>query len=92
MNATLKRRFIDQILVMFGKEPSKPNQPGAITERAVKAHELKRLTNKADLQVMKAHMRAHEEKFDKVAQPPLGDPDHHEPAVRHFVLFRCPAA
>jgi len=61
----LTRRFVDQILVMLGKEPEKPRKPEDFTERARQTHELKRLTNKADLQAMKAHMRAHEEKSTK---------------------------
>ena len=62
MNPILRKRFIDQIQVMFGREAKKPE---AITERAIKAHELKRMTNKADLQATKAHMRAHEQKSTK---------------------------
>jgi ferredoxin-type protein NapH len=62
MNNILKRRFIDQILVMFGREPQKPARQ---TERVIKVHELKRMTNKADLQAMKAHMREHEQKSNK---------------------------
>ncbi len=59
MKEILRQRFIEQIFVMFGREPRKPAQ---ITERALRAHELKRMTNKQDLQAMKAHMRSHEEK------------------------------
>jgi ferredoxin-type protein NapH len=62
MNSILKRRFTDQIMVMFGREPKKPEQQ---TERVIKAHEIKRLTNKTDLQAMKAHMREHEQKSNK---------------------------
>jgi ferredoxin-type protein NapH len=61
MNDPLKRRFVDQILVMLGKEPEKPRKPEDFTERARQTHELKRMTNKADLQAMKVHIRAHEE-------------------------------
>jgi ferredoxin-type protein NapH len=57
MNAIQRRRFIDQIFVMFGREARKP---AAITARAQQAHALKRMTNKADLQAAKVHMRAHE--------------------------------
>jgi len=55
MNKILKRRFVDQILVMFGREPKKPL---AITERAIKVHELKRMTNKGELQAAKDAHRA----------------------------------
>ncbi|MDO8933583.1 MAG: 4Fe-4S binding protein, partial [Rhodocyclaceae bacterium] len=58
----LKRRFREQIMVMFGREPKKPEQ---ISERARQAHQLKRMTNKADLQATKAHLRAHEVKSTK---------------------------
>jgi ferredoxin-type protein NapH len=47
---------------MFGWEPTKPEQ---ISERAKEVHVMKRLTNKADLQAIKAHQRAHEEKSNK---------------------------
>lgn len=57
MNKILRRRFVDQILVMFGREPKKPAQ---LTERAVKVHELKRMTNKVDLQAAKDAHRANE--------------------------------
>jgi ferredoxin-type protein NapH len=62
MNKILKRRFFEQIWVMFGREVKKPE---AITERAIKAHELKRMTNKTDLQAAKVHMRAHQETSNK---------------------------
>ena len=62
MTEPLKRRFVDQILVMFGREPKKPEQ---IAPRAVQIHELKRMTNKADLQATKEHMRAHQIKSTK---------------------------
>jgi ferredoxin-type protein NapH len=62
MNKILQRRFVDQILVMFGRESKKPEQ---ITERAQKVHELKRMTNKADLQAAKDAHRAHQEKSHK---------------------------
>lgn len=62
MNKILQRRFVDQILVMFGRESKKPEQ---ITERAQKVHELKRMTNKAELQAAKDAHRAHQEKSHK---------------------------
>jgi len=43
MNPFLKRRFIDQIAVLFGREARKP---AAISERAQQIHVLKRATNK----------------------------------------------
>jgi len=65
MSTPLRRRCVDQILVMLGKEPEKPRRPEDFTERARQAHELKRMTNKADLKAMKAHMREHEQKSNK---------------------------
>jgi len=56
MSQALKRRFREQILVMFGREPGKPQDAG-ISPRAQEMHEIKRLTNKADLQ--KARAAAH---------------------------------
>ncbi len=57
MNSILRKRFIDQILVMFGREPQKPERQ---TEQAIKIHELKRMTNKADLAAAKEAHRANE--------------------------------
>lgn len=62
MMTVLRRRFLEQILVMFGREPKKPV---AITERAKQVHVLKRMTLKQDLIAAKAHMRAHEVKSHK---------------------------
>ncbi|MEI7611764.1 MAG: NapH/MauN family ferredoxin-type protein [Betaproteobacteria bacterium] len=47
MNKVMKRRFVDQILVLFGREAKKPV---VITERAQKIHVIKRATNKERLQ------------------------------------------
>lgn len=58
MTAPLKRRFVDQILVMLGKAPAKPRRAGDFTERAAQTHALKRLTNKADLLAAKEAHRA----------------------------------
>ena len=56
MNTFLKRRFFDQIAVMFGREARKPP---AISERAQQIHVLKRATNKERLQeAMLAHENA----------------------------------
>ena len=56
MNAFLKRRFFDQIAVMFGREPKKP---AAISEPAQQIHILKRATNKEKLQAATlAHERS----------------------------------
>jgi ferredoxin-type protein NapH len=52
----LRRRFVEQILVMFGREPSKP-EPGQISPRAREIHELKRTTIKADLQELRKAKR-----------------------------------
>ena len=46
MNPFLKRRFFDQIAVMFGREARKPD---AISERAQQIHVMKRATNKERL-------------------------------------------
>ena len=42
MSDVLKRRFTEQIKIMFGWEPKKPEK---ITERAQQVHVLKRMTN-----------------------------------------------
>ncbi|MBV2185737.1 MAG: NapH/MauN family ferredoxin-type protein [Rhizobium sp.] len=62
MSAALKRRFVEQIKVMFGAETRKPT---LIAENAVRVHELKRMTNKADLQAAKEAHRAHQETSHK---------------------------
>ena len=54
MNIFLKRRFLDQIAVMFGREAKRP---AVISERAQQIHVLKRATNKERLQ---AAIVAHE--------------------------------
>jgi hypothetical protein len=53
MSQALKRRFREQILLMLGREPGKP-QGADISPRAQEIHELKRMTNKADLQAARA--------------------------------------
>ncbi len=55
-DAILKRRFWEQVLVMFGREPSKPQE---ISEPAQEIHVLKRSTNKEALQANLAHAQAH---------------------------------
>ncbi|MCX7897585.1 MAG: NapH/MauN family ferredoxin-type protein [Rhodocyclaceae bacterium] len=55
MSEALRRRFKEQIKAMFGAEPQKP---ALIEERAQKVHELKRLTNKAELAAAKEAHRA----------------------------------
>jgi len=62
MSDLLKRRFREQIKIMFGWEPTKPE---TISERAKEVHVLKRMTNKQDLQAAKAHQRAHQETSNK---------------------------
>lgn len=57
MSNALKRRFVEQIKVMFGAEPQKPT---LIEERAIKVHQLKRMTNKAELAAAKEAHRANE--------------------------------
>ena len=56
MNTILKRRFLEQILVMFGREPKKPVQ---ISAPAQEIHLYKRTTNKEKLQAAAAHAEAH---------------------------------
>lgn len=46
MNKVMRRRFVDQILVLLGRESKKP---AVITERAQKIHVIKRATNKERL-------------------------------------------
>ena len=62
MSSILRNRFIEQIWVMFGREPKKPE---AKTERAIKLHEIKRVRNKEDLQAAKEHKRAHQKVSNK---------------------------
>ncbi|MDI6751128.1 MAG: NapH/MauN family ferredoxin-type protein [Rhodocyclaceae bacterium] len=57
MSNALKRRFVEQIKVMFGAEPQKPT---LIEERAIEVHQLKRMTNKAELAAAKEAHRARE--------------------------------
>ncbi len=56
MNQFLKRRFFDQIAVMFGREARKPTQ---ISEAAQKIHFYKK--GNRDLIAEKLHARAHAE-------------------------------
>ncbi len=58
----LTRRFLEQILVMFGREPKKPAQ---IAERALQVHVLKRATLKENLQAALAHAEAHKKTSHK---------------------------
>ncbi|MEI8168913.1 MAG: NapH/MauN family ferredoxin-type protein [Rhodoferax sp.] len=56
--AVKRQRFFDQIAIMFGREPKRPT---AITERAQKVHELKRMANKVEVRaaIMAAHEKPH---------------------------------
>ena len=56
MSAILRKRFLEQILVMFGREPKKPE---AISEPAQQIHLVKRTSNKEKLQAAAAHAEAH---------------------------------
>ena len=56
------RRFGEQILVMFGREPRKP-EPDQITERAREIHALQRSTNKAHAQEVKQKQQAPSHKW-----------------------------
>ena len=58
MSERIQGRLLDQVMIMFGREPRKPVQ---ISEAAQQIHQLKRLTNKDDLKAAKGHMRAHQE-------------------------------
>ncbi|MCK9388772.1 MAG: NapH/MauN family ferredoxin-type protein [Sulfuritalea sp.] len=56
MSSILRRRFFDQIAVMFGREAKKPSE---ISERAQQVHVLKRATNKERLaEAAVAHEKA----------------------------------
>ncbi len=55
-------RLLDQVLIMLGREPQKPAQ---ISAAAQQIHQLKRLTNKENLQAAKAQIRGHDEKSHK---------------------------
>jgi ferredoxin-type protein NapH len=55
-------RLLDQILIMFGREPKKG---GAVTERARKVHELKRVRNKEELLAVRSHVRGVKEETHK---------------------------
>jgi len=57
MSAALKRRFVEQIKVMFGAEPHKPV---LVEERAKRVHELKRMADRAELAAAKEAHRARE--------------------------------
>ena len=56
MNSILRKRFLEQILVMFGREPRKPE---AVSEEARQIHLVKRSTNKEKLQAAAEHAEAH---------------------------------
>ncbi len=56
MSDVLKRRFREQIMVMFGRDPSKPSR---ISEQAKQIHFHKRATLKENLQAALAHAEAH---------------------------------
>ena len=53
-----RARFVEQIAIMFGREPKRPVE---ITERAQQVHELKRMANKAEVRatILKAHETPH---------------------------------
>lgn len=48
------KRLLDQVLIMLGREPKKG---GAISERAQRVHELKRVRNKEELLAVRSHVR-----------------------------------
>jgi ferredoxin-type protein NapH len=56
MNNVHWQRFVEQIGIMFGREPKKPI---VITERAQQVHELKRMVNKVELRaaILEAHKK-----------------------------------
>ncbi|MGE5467604.1 MAG: NapH/MauN family ferredoxin-type protein [Ignavibacteria bacterium] len=49
------RRLLDQVMIMLGREPKKG---GPISERARQVHELKRMTNKGELQARREKMHS----------------------------------
>ena len=59
MSTLLKRRFVDQIKVLFGWEPSKPTKAEDISPAAQKIHFYKK--GNRDLIAEKLHARAHAE-------------------------------
>jgi ferredoxin-type protein NapH len=60
--AGMTGRFVDQILIMLGRAPRKPEQ---ITERAQRIHVLKRMTNKEELKAAQEQHRAHQQSSHK---------------------------
>ena len=46
----MSSRLLDEVMIMFGREPKKPVQ---ISERAQQMHALKRITNKEELKACK---------------------------------------
>ncbi|MGB7503464.1 MAG: NapH/MauN family ferredoxin-type protein, partial [Azonexus sp.] len=63
MSDLLKRRFVDQIKVMFGWEPRKPTKAEDISPAAQKIHFYKK--GNRDLIAEKLHARAHAEPSNK---------------------------
>lgn len=55
-------RLLDQIMIMLGREPMKG---GVVSERAQRVHELKRMTNKGELQERRARMHAEKQETHK---------------------------
>src|SRR5574343_1090928 len=63
MSERLKRRFVDQIKVLFGWDPAKPSKPEDISPEAQKIHFYK--NGNRDLIEQKLHARAHAEHGNK---------------------------
>src|SRR5574343_1515137 len=63
MSKRLKRRFVDQIKVLFGWDPAKPSKPEDISPEAQKIHFYKK--GNRDLIAEKLHARAHAEHSNK---------------------------
>src|SRR5574343_1656132 len=63
MSKRLKRRFVDQIKVLFGWDPAKPSKPEDISPEAQKIHFYKK--GNRDLIEQKLHARAHAEHGNK---------------------------
>ena len=81
----LKRRFREQIMVMFGREPKKP---AIIAPEAQNDPSLQARQPRSDCRKTACPRPCHPRQ--QVAQPALGDADHRQPAVHDLVLFRRP--
>ncbi len=80
--------LFESLAQLFGRAPSKPGRDDLIPEvQVIYAEKRKHKLTKEELREMEA---AHERKprSAQVAQPPLGNADCRQPAVRGLLLFR----